>query len=70
MFGNLFSNEAVKKTLLKQFAKKAQEQGIKRILVKIEGDEIDFEPLHDDLVLVEKKDYDFYREYFLTNINK
>lgn len=67
MFGNLFSNEAVKKTLLKQFVKHCKENNIKRILINVEGDEMTFEPLNDEVITVLKKDYEFYKnEYFKT----
>lgn len=68
MFNKLFANEAIKKTVLSQFAKKMQSEGIKRILITVEDNgEILFEPLNEALALVEKKDYDFYRNFFLNN---
>ena len=65
---SMFKSDAIKKTILKSFVEKAREAGITRGILEINtAEEISFTPFTDSQILVEKKDYEFYKDFFEAN---
>ena len=74
MFGNLFKNETLQKTILKKFTEKLREEGTKQVLITLlDNDEIEiikidkennFVNLKESEIITDKLRYNYLLKFF------
>ena len=79
MFGNLFKNETLQKTILKKFTEKLREEGTKQVLITLlENDEIEiikidkennFVNLKESEIITDKRRYNYLLKFFTEHKN-
>ena len=77
MFGNLFKNETLQKTILKKFTTELRQEGVKQILITLlDNDEIEivkidketnFVNLKESEIITDKARYNYLLKFFTTN---
>ena len=68
----ILGGEKIKEQIFKKMADAATAAGTKRRLIIIpdEGSEFQTETIDDDKIIVDKKEYDYLKNFFTENINK
>ena len=79
MFGNLFKNETLQKTIIAKFSKELKEQGTKQLLITLlENDEIEiikidkennFVNLKESEIITDKLRYNYLLKFFTEHKN-
>ncbi len=65
---DIFKADHIQKQIIKKFVGTMQSKGITKVLITINADgTIDSNPLQDDSVIIDKKDFDFYVKFVNDN---
>lgn len=68
MLEKILGTDAIKKKILSGFIADAKKRGWKKVIIEIgANNELRFDAIGDDKILVDKNTFDFYREQYIKN---